>query len=77
MALGALKSVCNEVQHRVRGRNGKMLTKIELSKELHKFIHVALIAISERFPFYDDFSTSRVKGQNPGMSCVELHPEPW
>ena len=53
--LKSVDPVTGKVQHRVRGRNGKILTKIELAKELPKFIHVELIDIGERFPFYDDF----------------------
>ena len=51
-----------------------MLTKIELAKELPKFIHAELVDIGERFPFYDDFikgspfalvtPNSRAKTQN-------------
>ena len=44
-----------KVQHRVRGRNGKILSEIELAKELRHFMHVELVDIGERFPFYDDF----------------------
>ena len=47
------------IQHRVRGRNGKTLSKIELAKELPKFIHTELVEIGERFPFYDDFIRGR------------------
>ena len=53
--LKSVDPVTGKVQHRVRGRNGKILTKIELAKELLKFIHVELVNIGERFPFYDDF----------------------
>ena len=53
--LKSVDPVTGKVQHRVRGRNGKILTKIELAKELPKFIHAELIDIGERFPFYDDF----------------------
>ena len=53
--LKSVDPVTGKVQHRVRGRNGKILSKIELAKELPKFIHVELIDIGERFPFYDDF----------------------
>ena len=53
--LKSVDPVTGKVQHRVRGRNGKILTKIELAKELPKFMHVELIDIGERFPFYDDF----------------------
>ena len=48
-----------KTQHRVRGRNGKILSKIELAKELPKFIHVELVDIGERFPFYEDFIRGR------------------
>ena len=48
-----------KTQHRVRGRNGKILSKIELAKELPKFIHVDLVDIGERFPFYEDFIRGR------------------
>ena len=58
--LKSVDPVTGIVQHRVRGRNGMILTKIELAKELPKFIHVELIDIGERFPFYDDF----VKGKS-------------
>ena len=50
--------VTGKVQHRVRGRNGRVLTKIELAKELPHFIHAELVDIGERFPFYDDLTTS-------------------
>ena len=48
-----------KTQHRVRGRNGKILSRIELAKELPKFIHVELVDIGERFPFYEDFVRGR------------------
>ena len=53
--LKSVDPVTGKMQHRVRGRNGKILTKIELAKELPKFMHVELVDIGERFPFYDDF----------------------
>ena len=53
--LRSIDTISGKVQHRVRGRNGKVLTKIELAKELPKFIHAELVDIRERFPFYDDF----------------------
>ena len=53
--LRSVDPISGKVQHRVRGRNGKVLTKIELAKELPKFIHAELVDIGERFPFYDDF----------------------
>ena len=48
-----------KTQHRVRGKNGKILTKLELAKELPKFIHAELVDIEERFPFYEDVVRGR------------------
>ena len=53
--LKSVHPVTGKVQHRVRGRIGKVLSKIELAKELPHFIHAELVDIGERFPFYDDF----------------------
>ena len=50
-----------KTQHRVRGRNGKILSKIELAKELPKFIHVELVDIVERFLFYEEFVRARTQ----------------
>ena len=47
--------VCGKTQHRVRGRNGKILSKMERAKELSKFIHVELVDVGERLSFYEDF----------------------
>ena len=57
--LRSVDPVSGTIQHRVRGRNGKILSKIELARELPKFIHKELIDIGERFPFYDDFIRGR------------------
>ena len=48
-----------KTQHRVRGKNGKILTRLESAKELPKFIHAGLVDIGERFPFYEDFIRGR------------------
>ena len=53
--LKSVHPVTGKVQHRVRERNGKILTKIELAKKLPKFKNAELVDIGERFPFYDDF----------------------
>ena len=53
--LKSVHPVSGKVQHRVRGRNGKILSEIELAKEMRHFMHVELVDIGERFPFYDDF----------------------
>ena len=59
--------VSGRIQHRVRGRNGKLLTKIELAKELPKFIHAELVDVGERFPFYEDF----IKGTTTAVVTPE------
>ena len=43
--LKSVHSVTGKVQHRVRGRNGKILTKIELAKEMPKFKNAELVDI--------------------------------
>ena len=48
-----------KTQHRVRGRNGKILSKMELAKELPKSMNVELVDIGERFPVYEDFVRGR------------------
>ena len=65
--LRSVQPVTGKVQHRVRGRNGKIITKIELAKELPKFIDAELVDIGERFPFYDDF----VKGTSTTLVTPE------
>ena len=57
--LKSIGPVTNKTHHRIRGRNGKLLSKAELAKELPKFIHFELVDIRERFPFYDDFVRRR------------------
>ena len=67
--LRSVDPVTGKVQHRVRGRNGKLLTKIELAKELPKFIHMELVDLGERIPFYDDF----IRGRTTPL----ITPESW
>ena len=57
--LRTVDPVTNKMQHRVRGRNGKLLSKIELARELPKFIHAELVDTGERFTFYHDFIEGR------------------
>ena len=57
--------VTGKVQHRVRGRNGKILSKIELAQELPKFIHTELIDVG--FPFYDDY----IKGSTSALATPQ------
>ena len=56
-----------KVQHRVSGRNGKILTKIELTKELPKLIQAELSDIGERFHFNEDF----IKGTTTALVTPE------
>ena len=65
--LKSVHPVTGKVQHRVRGRNGKILSKNELAKELPRFIHSELVDIGERFPFYDDF----IKGTSTALVTPE------
>ena len=53
--LRSVDPVTNKLQHRVRGRNWKLLSKIELARELPKLIHTELVDTGERLPFYHDF----------------------
>ena len=59
--------ITGKTQHRVRGGNGKLLTKVELAKELPKFKNVELVDIGERFPFYEAF----VKGSTTALVTPE------
>ena len=65
--LKSVDPVSNKPQHRVRGRNGKLLRRSELAKELPKFIHAELVDIGERFPFYEEF----IKGRTTPMITPE------
>ena len=47
--------VTGKIQHRVRGRNGKILNKIDLAHELPKFNITELVDVGERLPFYEDY----------------------
>ena len=74
--LKSVHSVSGKVQHRVRGRNGKILSEIELAKEMRHFMHVELVDIGERFPFYDDFikgtSTTLVTPESRAKTQIHL-----
>ena len=74
--LKSVHSVSGKVQHRVRGRNGKILSEIELAKEMRHFMHVELVDIGERFPFHDDFikgtSTTLVTPESRAKTQIHL-----
>ena len=61
-----------KVHHRMRGRNGKVLSKIELAKELPIFMQVQPVDIGEHFPFYDDF----VKGSTTTLVVPSQDTDP-
>ena len=65
--LRSVDPVSGTIQHRVRGRNGRIMNKMELAKEMPRFIHTELIDIGERFPFYDDF----IRGRNTPLVTPE------
>ena len=74
--LKSVHSVSGKVQHRVRGRNWKILSEIELAKEMRHFMHVKLVDIGERFPFYDHFikgtSTTLVTPESRAKTQIHL-----
>ena len=41
--------------HQVRGNNGKILTPYQLELELPNFIHVELVEIGQKLPYYDEY----------------------
>ena len=53
--LKTVDPVTGKVQHRVRGKNGKILSKKDLADELPRFIHTELVDVGERNPFYEDY----------------------
>ena len=53
--LKTIDDVSGKVQHRVRGRDGKILNKSDLAQELPRFIHTELVDVGERHPFYEDY----------------------
>ena len=46
------------ITHQVRGKDGYVLTPIELEREKPLFIDVPLVDAGDRFPFYDDYMAS-------------------
>ena len=53
--LKAADPITGKVQHRVSGRDGKLLNKLKPADKQPKFFHAELVDIEERFLFYDDF----------------------
>ena len=58
--LRSVDPMSRQIQHRVKGRKGKVLSKIEVAREFQNlFTPSWLVDIGERFPFYDDFTRGR------------------
>ena len=70
--LRSVDPVTNMLQHRVRGRNGKLLTKIELARELPKFIHAELVDTGERFPFTEGRTTALVTPESRAKTQLRI-----
>ena len=74
--LRSVDPVTGKIQHRVRGRNGKILSKVEMAQELPKFIHTELVDVGERFPFYEDYrkgsTTALVTPQSRSKTQIYL-----
>ena len=50
--------VTGNVTHQVRGRDGWVLTPVELEKEKPFFIDVPLVEAGDRFPFFEEYMAS-------------------
>ena len=67
-------SVTGETTRTVRGRDGRVLTKRELAKELPNFIHKELVEIGEHYPFCEDLNRLGAMSQsrNPPHLSIQL-----
>ena len=45
-------------RHQVRGRDGHVLTPLELEREKPFFENVPLVDVAEKYPFYDEYKTN-------------------
>ena len=53
--LGVTDQITGITQHQVRGRDGHILTPLELEREKPYFENAPLVNVGEMFPFYDDY----------------------
>ena len=51
--------------HQVRGKDGYILTPLQLEKEKPLFIDAPLVDIGDKFPFYDDYVATPGGKSNP------------
>ena len=63
--LGTDDNTTGEVLHDVRGKDGHILTPLELAKELPLFIIAPLVDIGDKMPFFDDFRANQHALGNP------------
>ena len=57
----------------MRGRDGHVLLRRELARELPHFIHKELVEIGEHYPFYNDFNRTGMASQCKEVSEIVLH----
>ena len=69
-----VNEITKVVTHQVRGRNGMLLTPLELEKEKPFFENVQLIDIGEEFPFYEEYLARQEGRQTTGDSrdCTQI-----
>ena len=53
--LGVTDQITGITQNQVRGRDGYILTPLELEREKPYFENAPLVNVGEKFPFYDDY----------------------
>ena len=53
--LREIDATTGKVTHQVRGKDGYVLTPLQLEKEKSFFIDAPLVDIGDKFPFYDDY----------------------
>ena len=54
-----------KVTHQVRGKDGHILTPLELEKEKPLFIDVPLVDIGDKYPFFDDYMSTLAGSSSP------------
>ena len=63
--LREVDSTTGKVTHQVRGKDGYVLTPLQLEKEKPLFIDAPLVDIGDKFPFYDDYVATLGGKSNP------------
>ena len=53
--LSVTDKVTGITRHKVRGKDGRILTPLELEREKPLFENAPLVDVGERYPFYDAF----------------------